>query len=251
MIWRAGSIVVALRGDRYVLIDATGAITKQLLPQAWAYDEDEGTTTYVVQGGQLRRLEVAYHRGEQTRSEDEVVLDGLVAATDADSARFVEVALGDAAVVEEERQREADRRGQARVDAIDGGASELGYGAEVAAAQAALIHRVSRWADELAGKLLHGLVALARARVDERVILRYAHGCRHACFDRPPAIATEDGLDAAGPPALVELLQSLAGELAAESDYKDWVDARGEASAYGAAAHHVRRAAELLAGPHI
>lgn len=248
MIWRAGQLLLVRRGETFLLLDATGAITKRFEPRQWSYEDDLGETSYVVVDEQLRRREFVQGWGGRTRSEDELVLDALVPAPDPESARFVETALGDAAVVEEEQRILAAQRAEARVRAIEGARDDLRRGPAVAAAQNALVRHVYQHADELAAKLLHALLVLARAGVDDRVIERFARGCRWACFERPPELATEDVPDMAGPPALVDLVTSLAAELDAESDYKDWIDARGAASSYAAAAHDVRRAAELLAG---
>lgn len=93
-IWRTPEGLLARTGKHsFALIDPTGAIVKR-------YDLYEGFhyTAFYVEDGQLFQHDQIPTVDDL---EDSVVLSGLVADTDPDTARFVATVLGDAAVTAE------------------------------------------------------------------------------------------------------------------------------------------------------
>jgi hypothetical protein len=166
--------------------------------------------------------------------------------TSAEALRFVETALGDAAVVDEEQRLREQRAADARVAAIPGAGDTFRMGDLFARAQQALVRRVHAYDDKVAAELLGVLVELGRANAPMGAIHAFARGCLEACFARDIPDPIED--EPAPLPALAALVAPLVKRLEEYADYKEFMDAMGTASSYWTAARAMREATRLLGG---
>lgn len=102
-IWRAGTAFLVERGDTILLVDATGAIAKRYASSQWEADGELGRLWYVVEDGALREHELIHRSGAIDKYES-IVIENVVPDDAPESVRFITTALGDDAVVQEERR---------------------------------------------------------------------------------------------------------------------------------------------------
>lgn len=110
-IWRTEQDdILAMDGDDFVVIDATGAIQRRFVeigmyPVAYVPAEDEAGVFYNVTDRALVRHDWEVSDIGAGRGSRHVELANLLADHDPETARFVAVVLGDAAVSAEEKRR--------------------------------------------------------------------------------------------------------------------------------------------------
>jgi hypothetical protein len=245
-IWRSGSQFVVEQGDAFLVIDATGAITKRFEPSSWSIEDELGEIHFTVNGKVLWEHKKVQFWGRDESVDDRAALDDLVPDTSAETLRFIATALGDAAVVREEKRIADQRAADARLAAIPGARDDHQLGELFARAQHALADRVHTYAHDLSAALLQVLVELGRARAYAPALHAFACGCLHAAFayDVPELEEAEP----APAPALAARIRPLVTLLEQAAESQEWVDANLNAAAYWRAAKAVSEAARLLGG---
>jgi hypothetical protein len=247
-IWRAGTQLIAVDGDTYARIDASGGLVERYYRLLRSSDkEDLFTTEIEVKGDVLcERTTHLCCGAEWTETVSEaILLDGLKPADDARTVAIVAAALtSDAATRAEEAERR-EREADARIAAIDGATAQHGLGADFEDAQKWLVHRIRAYEDQRSAALLRTLVAIAGARPPAPVIQAYVRGCLLAAFapgEPPPPLPDGEPTDA-GP--LAEELAARARELDVEAGFQGWADASETARRLREAARAVAQAARL------
>jgi hypothetical protein len=245
-IWRSGSQFVVEQGDAFLVIDATGAITKRFEPSSWSIEDELGEIHFTVSGKVLWEHTKIQVYGRDERVEDKAALDDLAVDASAETRRFIATALGDAAVGREERRIADQRAADARVAAISGAREDHQLGALFARAQHALADRVHAYADDLSAALLQVLVELGRARAYGPALHAFACGCLHAAFTYD--VPELDEAEPAPSPVLAARIRPLVTLLEQAAESQEWVDANLNAAAYWRAAKAISEAAHLLGG---
>ena len=244
-IWRAGKDFLVERGDSYLLVDGTGAITKRFEPSSWVIEDEDGKVTYGVEKDALREY-VHIHRPGNLDHWEQRVVEGLALDDDPDVVRFITTAVGDDLVVREEQRLREERAAEARLAAIEGARADYRMGPLFARAQEALEARVYSYGDTTAGALLRMLIDLARANAHPPAVHAFARGCLHASFAHVPI--ADDDAESVPAPELAAKLAPLVALLDSNADGQEWVDANNNALEYRRAARAVREAIRLLGG---
>lgn len=250
-VWRTRAGYLAGYGGDFVVVSPDGLLVRWLGSRAYSDEDNLWHWQHLVIGNDLYERTTVQRGPVVTKSEDQLVLDGLVAIEDRHVTELVEKALATDRDAREQETLRVERAGDARVAAIVGDIRDDALGPELARARDALAARVRAYDDAVAARLLVTLVLVARVRPGPGVESAYARGCLAACFQ--PVADERDGGPAGTPPqepqaALSAELALRAAELEQEAEYNEYIDASRTATAYFRAAAAVCEAARGAAG---
>ncbi len=250
-VWRTGDRYLAEHGGDFVVVSPNGLVVRWFGSRAYSDEDDLWQWQHLVIGNGLYER-ITVERGPVvTKSEDRLVIDGLVAIEHRHVTALVESALATDRDAREQESLRAERAGDARVVAIVGDLRDGELGPELVRARDALAARVRAYDDAVAARLLGTLVLVARVRPGSGVETAYCRGCLAACFQ--PAADEGDG-EYAGTAsqepqgALAAELALRAAELEQQAEYNEYIDASRTAAAYLRAAAAIRQAARGAAG---
>jgi hypothetical protein len=248
-IWRTRDGYLAEHGGGFVVVSGGGVVCS-LGARAYSDEDDLWRWEHLVVGNGLYERTTVERGPVVIKSEDRLVLDGLLAIEDPHVTELIERALAIDQEAREQEKLRAEKAGDARVAAVVGDLRDGDLGPDLLRARDALTARMRAYDDEIAARLLGTLVSVAHVRPGSAVETAYARGCLAACF-QPEPDAGEGEAACTSPQPQPELAAELtlrAAELEQEAEYRDYIDASRTASAYFRAAVAIREAARIVAG---
>jgi hypothetical protein len=239
----------------YGLVDlAQGRVVDELSASTCSIEDELWATIYAVVDDRLEEITLIDRYGAdaiETRRKTRV--DVLRLSDDLADRALADAAMARHVAERAARERRAEWAGADRVASIAGASDDLGFGPDVARAQARLRERVARYGDTLSANLLRTLVAFAvlcrAAPAAIPAISAFARACRCQCCDLNESWPSSAGpvADASHDPFLRRLIE-LEKQLRDHAPHWESVDATGYAHCLRQAAAWVHEAAALLAG---